>query len=1444
MLKIGDYISYYSYGLAKIIEINENQVTALFIDKKRIFNIDEKSYGIVSNDIIDSLKNENWMDSFSNNTLRKGKDYFYEENVESINIKDNRIYSKVRGTSLYKTDLFIRKNASLLECSCPVGFNCKHAAATLYKLEDEYYSIEESTESLASVNKSKDKSFDFSKLDELIGKYVDYLSFSQINELKMYLLDNFGQSDISKLVSYLINSEYEEFIIRTIIIIIYCLYPYSVDFVIMKYSKNKVFYNDAVCFVKCKKNNFRQNYFMDNKYFYNYSVIYFYLINDQTKLFEALVSSNVKQPYLYEYLDGVTKLSTSDIKNLAYYIYKSEDTYIFKFDCVKMEIEAISKNIINLTFNFPISIIKELPTECQYDCLYHTNIKDSINYVLDYDELKKCDIKKYVSVLAYYFANAASRQKNLIIKKLLTIKDIDYLLVFIEDEFDYNEVDISIFDKFFDIEYKIERNGYICYEEYILKCYNCELFKIEINNKEKYVSNYLVNSCSHFADVFKDIINRKFGNEILIEKEKINNEIKLKLEEKNDNELTHLLNGLKNEVVPIFNMLKQSKLANLECYFNTYETYNENFMFLSFKIGYEKKYVVKNAIEFIEYFKNNEYVKYGKDFSFYHNVDNLEKPYDELINLLMKINLGTSSDRRSFRLTYFLFTDFLNILKGTKIFFNEKEYFVDLTNFNYKIRVDREYDLHTNFDKCLLIESGKGLFIFDKTKGVINKISAENSVKKLLIFAKDASGKSIKRLKQRFIDEIYSRFYQYIDIDENIKMDFILSEITINSYFDIVNKTIIVKTVIYKYEKEISAFDLKQNQDIYKYEAYLNYLSAMGFVDGKLINDDDIYRFYTMDFSELKKLCNVYFSESISAKNVITFSTQTCRINYNNGLLDIFFDDSIYSEEELKNIYDAIRLKKKYIMLKKDTILDINNEAAYNFENTINDLNLDKNHLLSSNQKPIYQVLKAYLSTNNFSIDEHLTNMIDELANFKNAKIELPRLNAVLRKYQIEGFNWLSILSKYKMGGILADDMGLGKTLQIITLLKSDNSKKPSLIVCPKTLLFNWINEYKKFDAETKVIPIYGNSSLRSEVINAINYDEKVIYLSGYESLRNDILLYKGEFNYFILDEAQAIKNIYAGKSQAVKQIKAEHRFALTGTPIENNIIDLWSIFDFIMPGYFEDLSQFKHRYNADEGFIDLISKRVSPFILRRCKKDVLNDLPDKIERMICVEMSEAQRKIYDAYRNKAVNILQNGGTSFDVLQILTRLRQICVDPSMFVDNFVGTGNKILELMNIVCSYIGEGHKIIIFSQFVKALNIIERLFNENKIKYLFLSGETKIEDRLKLVNEFNNEDEYKVFLISLKAGGTGLNLVGADVVIHLDPWWNQAVENQATDRAYRIGQKRNVEVIKLLCEDSIEQRVIELQNIKKDIIDKLISNDDSSISKITRDDLGFILNC
>ena len=472
---------------------------------------------------------------------------------------------------------------------------------------------------------------------------------------------------------------------------------------------------------------------------------------------------------------------------------------------------------------------------------------------------------------------------------------------------------------------------------------------------------------------------------------------------------------------------------------------------------------------------------------------------------------------------------------------------------------------------------------------------------------------------------------------------------------------------------------------------------------------------------------------------------------------------------------------------------------------------------------------------------EKTKEIVEKFKNISKIKSEIPKeLNANLRDYQVDSLNWFETLDYCGFGGILADEMGLGKTIQTITFLLSKKGKK-SLVITPTSLIHNWKNEFEKFAPSLRVGIAHSLKKEREKVISSI--EEYDVILTTYGSLRNDLDKYEEiNFDYCIIDEAQNIKNPTAMSTDAVKSIKANNRFALTGTPIENNLLELWSIFDFIMPGYLYNISKFNAIFIKDESHIENLKMMIKPFILRRTKKQVIKELPDKIEKQFLVELNKDQRKIYGVYVEEIQRKLKDNKDIKDkitVLSYLTKLRQLCLDPSVILDDYKGKSAKTEACLEIIEEYTEQNNKILIFSQFTSVLKNIGKKLSKNKIEYSYLDGQTKAVDRIKLVDEFNESDQKKVFLISLKAGGTGLNLTSANTVIHFDPWWNPSVENQASDRAHRIGQKQVVEVIKLIAKGTIEEKIVQLQDSKKQLIDDMIDGNlsDGSVLKSLSDE-------
>ena len=586
-----------------------------------------------------------------------------------------------------------------------------------------------------------------------------------------------------------------------------------------------------------------------------------------------------------------------------------------------------------------------------------------------------------------------------------------------------------------------------------------------------------------------------------------------------------------------------------------------------------------------------------------------------------------------------------------------------------------------------------------------------------------------------------------------------------------------------------------------------------------------------------KETNDEYIDENITITPNITLDISQSRNGYMGMKLDIEGVDS----NEYREIFSSYKNNNRLYRMKNGAYLDLKDNALEQAFKLIDILNIynDFDNMKIPNNKAIY--LEKLIEDEDLSFvngSKYVSNVVKKFDKVKSKNYEIPKdLNATLRDYQVSGFEFFKTLSDYQFGGILADEMGLGKTIQTIAFLLSNKDKK-SIVITPTALIYNWKNELEKFAPTLKVGLLHAAKSEREKILDNIdNYD---VILTTYTTYKNDIDKYKNiSFDYCIIDEAQNIKNPDAIITKAIKNVNAKVKFALTGTPIENNLMELWSIFDFIMPGYLYNKSKFKSIFvNNDKNIIEL-KNLIKPFILRRTKKEVITELPDKIEQKIIIDLEKEHKRAYKGYVNLITRkIKENNQDNITVFSYLTKLRQLCLSPELMVKNYQGKNSKLDVLINIINDSSDE--KILVFSQFTKVLEVIGKRLNEENISYSYLDGKTSAKDRVKLVEEFNTNNN-KVFLISLKAGGTGLNLTSANIVVHFDPWWNPAVEDQASDRAHRIGQKNVVNVIKLIAKDTAEERVINLQETKKELIEDVINgnlDNSSTLKNLSKDDI------
>ena len=638
-------------------------------------------------------------------------------------------------------------------------------------------------------------------------------------------------------------------------------------------------------------------------------------------------------------------------------------------------------------------------------------------------------------------------------------------------------------------------------------------------------------------------------------------------------------------------------------------------------------------------------------------------------------------------------------------------------------------------------------------------------------------------------------------------------------------------------------------------------------------DEEALYQVLSEGMTQFQEVGEVWLSESVRHLRVLPPPEVSMGVSLGGGWLDLKIETAGIDPAELLQVLSEYRQKKKYYRMKNGEFLQLSGGGLQALDSLTADLGLTKSEFQAGEAKiPAYRAF--YLDSLSgdgrmklFKRDEAYGMMVRDLKTAQSVSYAVPAvLEKTLREYQKIGYTWMRTLARYHFGGILADDMGLGKTLQVIALLTAFYQEKteqkaagnegrgselplPSLIVCPASLVYNWGQEFARFSPGIRVLLIAGTAKERQEQLEEQMRMEASegaqVIITSYDLLKRDRAAYLGRtFEYEIIDEAQVIKNAKTQGAKAVKEISANARFALTGTPVENRLSELWSIFDFLMPGFLYSYRKFRERYelpivkNQDPEALTALRRMTGPFVLRRLKKDVLRELPTKEERIVYSAASGRQQKLYTASALKLKEALAGGAWSgngkLEVLSQLMRLRQICCDPALCFEDYTGESAKLETCVSLIASASAAGHKILLFSQFASMLERIrERLLQEGISSHL-LVGATPKEERSRMVQAFAS-DEVPVFLISLKAGGTGLNLTAADIVIHYDPWWNVAAQNQATDRAYRIGQEKPVTVYKLILKDTIEENLLKLQNAKLALAAQVVSEGMVSLGDLSQ---------
>ncbi|MDF0480592.1 DEAD/DEAH box helicase [Vagococcus sp. PNs007] len=641
----------------------------------------------------------------------------------------------------------------------------------------------------------------------------------------------------------------------------------------------------------------------------------------------------------------------------------------------------------------------------------------------------------------------------------------------------------------------------------------------------------------------------------------------------------------------------------------------------------------------------------------------------------------------------------------------------------------------------------------------------------------------------------------------------------------------------------------QQEQQVLAVLEHFNYLNRGEQFSKSLPESEALYQFFTRELPLLREVAAVELSDEVSSLYLEAAQHQPkVTVKEEGSWFDVDFDISSIADEDVADLLVSLVEKKPFHQFPNGQLLSLESEGFYQTSEALKQLRhvmtFKEGQVLVPKYKGL-QIESALSTVSDVSYSTGFEEMVKNLTQLDSLTDEVPEgLQATLRDYQLTGYRWLKMLSRYQFGGILADDMGLGKTVQTIAYLLSEKEKShegPSVVVAPASLIYNWKVECEKFAPSLSVVIVNGTQDERQFILErAKDYD---ILITSYATLRQDAEHYeKIAINALILDEAQMLKNSGTKTFQAMKKLKTVQRFALSGTPIENNLEELWALFHIVMPGFFPAKAKF-NKLSVDE-----IAQMIQPFILRREKSQVLSDLPEKIESNLYSNLTTEQKTTYLAYLRQMQESVQSMSSAdfkknhLTILSGLTRLRQICCDPRLFLEDYEGGSGKLEQVKDLIVSAKANGRRILLFSQFTGMLSLIEEELDALGIDSFYLRGSTKPKQRMEMVDAFNG-GEKDVFLISLKAGGTGLNLTGADTVILYDLWWNPAVEEQAAGRAHRMGQKKVVEVWRLIAEGTIEEKMHKLQNDKRALFDKLMSaTTEEQLGKLTETDIREIL--
>jgi len=911
-------------------------------------------------------------------------------------------------------------------------------------------------------------------------------------------------------------------------------------------------------------------------------------------------------------------------------------------------------------------------------------------------------------------------------------------------------------------------------------------------------------------------------------------------------------------------------------------TYGKLF-YLELKTGTKRRYVVRNATEFLDNIFDGEEHEFTKNFTYHPDSQYFEKADLEVLELLHEIQRnGEIYDQPSFNYYHDELRDRRYIVIPP---YAVEKLLEKLTHLNLvlisgadeyeQIRIEKD-ELPFRFELerddlnelVFTLEGTEGAqyfshygMIFQDGVFYFPDKSRLPVISEMLRFSKD-----VKRLPVRkdqadlFLSEVLPSLKSVGDVNiaEEISEEIIDKPLKAKLFLEMLDTMITGKLEYHYGDEVIHPFSGTKSgermilRDAQKEQKIMRLIEHANFhFNGKDLyidaDEQTLYVFLYELLPQLNKQLEVFMTDELRHFIMDTppEASTNIRVDESANLLEIGFSIDGVNDDEVEAVLAAVIEKKRFYRLQSGAFLSLGGEEFHSMQRFFDEMDLTAADASNGHVSlPMFRGMEIDELIDTKKIYDHsFQQLLDHLRSPERQKHPLPEgIQADLRSYQETGFQWFKSLSDYHFGGILADDMGLGKTLQSIAYIASIEKEWPHLIVAPSSVIYNWKNECEKFAPDLGVAVIAGTPLEREEKIAASK--DLDVWITSYQTLRQDIEMYRElQFQTLILDEAQYIKNYQTKTSKAMREVRASRKFALSGTPIENSIDELWAIFQVIMPGLMPNHRKFKDLSH------EKIARMTRPFILRRLKTDVLTELPEKIESVQISELTKEQKELYVGYlnelRQETASSLRSGNfreNRMKILAGLTRLRQICCHPSLFLENYEGTSGKLEQLMQLIQTMVESGKRMLIFSQFTSMHALIAKILDDQGIGYFYLHGQTKSKARVEMCDRFN-EGENDIFLISLKAGGTGLNLTGADTVILYDLWWNPAIEDQAAGRAHRFGQKNVVQVMRLIAEGTIEEKIYALQQKKRELIDAVIQPGEEALTGITEDDVRELLN-